>query len=505
MILDFAIDGRDPLSRTFDVCVVGSGPAGITLARRLAGRGLDVALMEAGGLDPDPRSQALYEGELAGLPYYPLDAARLRFFGGTSGHWAGWCRALRPPDFETRPGVPMSGWPISAADLAPYRDEADRILDLGPAPEDPAPDPDGIFQEFDFRFSTPPTRFGPKYQAEIGGTDNLLLALNANLVDIRLTDDLGRVAHLVFRSYAPGDPGTRLSARACVLCLGGLENARALLAADRQMPQGVGNGHDLVGRFFCEHPGFRVADVLFEQPAPPIPAGSTAVNPDHRFFRPTDAFLRRNALPGFFWLLLRDEVLRLPASLPKRLAHDAACGIPFAERLAEEVLGREVKCPGDRGTLTGQLILTSEQMLDRDSRVALAPERDALGQRRIVLDWRLAERDLAWIHDATATFGGFLADRGIGRLRLHEWLAEKSWGVLGTYAPEGSYHHMCTTRMSPDPRTGVVDRDCRVHGIANLYLAGSSVFATPGWANPTYTVVQMALRLGDHLAGELKR
>ena len=134
------------MSRTFDVCVVGAGPAGITLARRLAGDGLDVALMEGGGLEPEPRSQALYEGELVGLPYYPLDAARLRYFGGTSNHWAGWCRALRPPDFEARPGVPMSGWPISAADLAPYSAETDGILGLGPRAGGAGADPGRSFR-----------------------------------------------------------------------------------------------------------------------------------------------------------------------------------------------------------------------------------------------------------------------------------------------------------------------------------------------------------------------
>jgi choline dehydrogenase-like flavoprotein len=503
MILDFQTDGREALDRTFDVCVVGSGPAGITLARRLASQGLDVALMEGGGLELDARSQALYEGALTGLPYYPLDAARLRYFGGTSNHWAGWCRALLPSAFETRPGVPLSGWPISAADLAPYSAETDSILDLGPAQEEPAPGPDDAFQEIDFRFS-PPTRFGRKYHAEISRTRNLLLALNANLVDIVLTGDLGRVAHLVFRGYGPGDPGQALRARAFVLCLGGLENARALLSADRQMAGGVGNAHDLVGRFFCEHPSFTVADVLFEAPAPFIPANSSTVNPGFRYFRPTDGFLRRNELPGFFLLLMRDQVIRLPASLRRRLARYAACEVPFAERLSEQVLGREVNCPGDPRTLSGRLDITSEPILDRDSRVLLGPERDALGQRRIVLDWRLTERDLAWLRDATVAFGALLASEGVGRIRLRDWVMQEPPVPLGADGPVGSYHHMCTTRMSTDPRTGVVDRDCRIHGIENLYLGGSSVFSTPGWANPTYTIVQMALRLGDHLAGELK-
>ena len=151
--------------------------------------------------------------------------------------------------------------------------------------------------------------------------------------------------------------------------------------------------------------------MLFEEPAPPIPATSIGGNPGYRYFRPTDAFSGATRCRASS-AAAAGRVIRLPASLPRRLAHEAACGVPFAERLSEQVLGRQVKCPGDPETLSGRLDLTSEQMLDRDSRVILAPERDALGQRRIVLDWRLTERDVAWLRDATVAFGGYLADAG---------------------------------------------------------------------------------------------
>ena len=134
MIFDATTAESDLLERRFDACVIGAGPAGITLARRLAAQGLTVALMEAGGLELTADSQDLYAGEITGLDYYPLDVARLRYFGGTSNHWGGWCRELDAYDFRPHPYAAFSGWPIAKSDLDPYQGEADAILDLAPPP-----------------------------------------------------------------------------------------------------------------------------------------------------------------------------------------------------------------------------------------------------------------------------------------------------------------------------------------------------------------------------------
>jgi choline dehydrogenase-like flavoprotein len=155
----------------------------------------------------------------------------------------------------------------------------------------------------------------------------------------------------------------------------------------------------------------------------------------------------------------------------------------------------------------GKLGIILEQELNPDSRVMLGDEVDAFGQRRMILDWRLTERDIHTMRTAAEIVGRSLAARGYGRLKVRDWLREEPADIPqmneGGDHQIGLYHHLCTTRMSEDPRTGVVDRDCRVHGIDNLHIAGGSVFATAGFANPTYTIVQMALRLGDHLGARL--
>ena len=288
MIVDTAAE-RGAFVSNFDVCVIGTGPAGISLARRLSAAGASVALMEAGGLEIDAESQDAYAGTGAGLDYLPLDTCRQRSLGGTSNQWGGMCRNLNSYDFAAHPWHHWSGWPIGKADLDPYRADVRDILELSypvktyrrdptqqpnpdPSFDDPLDFPDVLLTQtsarlrrISFRFS-PPVRFGEKFRAEIAASKRIRLGLNANLVDLRLSGDHGAVTEAVFRCYEPADPGFAVRARFFALCAGGIENARILLAARSQAPEGIGNRNDLVGRFFNEHPTFTVADVLYERP-----------------------------------------------------------------------------------------------------------------------------------------------------------------------------------------------------------------------------------------------
>jgi choline dehydrogenase-like flavoprotein len=529
VIVDAAGPDRTAFAGSFDACVIGAGPAGITLARRLAAAGAAVALMEAGGLEISAESQDAYAGRNVGLDYYELDVARLRYFGGTSNHWSGMCRNLDPYDFAPHPWHPLSGWPIGKADLDPYRAGTRDILELShpvarrdrrrfghptraPGPADAGlldfPDEDFAqaaprFRHVSFRYS-PPVRFGEKYRAEIAASERIRLGLNANLVDLRLADDHGAVVGAVFRGYDPADPGFTVPARFYALCTGGIENPRLLLAFRSQEPAGIGNRHDLVGRFFCEHPNLVVADVLYER----------TLDARFGFYAPTPAFIAEQAILNVGLTLVAPPPPP-PLGLGKATARSVACSADFLEALAEQVLGRPPGCERDglgawlaRGGApaphAGRIETTSEQALDRASRVRLGNERDAFGLPRPELDWRLGELDYHTMRVVTAALGMHLAEQGIGRARVRDWLLAEPPRIPGVAAGEiAGWHHMCTTRMADDPRHGVVDRDCRVHGLANLYLGGSSVFATTGHANPTYTIVQLALRLGDHLTGRL--
>lgn len=502
MIYDTSGPQRTAFDHIFGACVVGTGPAGVTLARRLAAAGIDVALMEGGDRDYTSESQLLYEGAVTGLDYFALDVARLRFFGGSSNHWSGYCRVLDARDFEPHPYQPLSGWPIRKSDLDPYRAAANEILDIqGWSGETHPPAlPDAALQPILYRHSAP-TRFAEKYAAEIEASDHLNLGLNANLVDLRL-DASGAITEARFRAFTPGDPGFVVRAQRYILCAGGIENPRILLNARSQRPEGLGNEHGLVGRYFAEHPHINFGEILFREPF---------FAREH--YAPTTPFMTETESLNFNVNVRETPGVELPLSLPKEVAREIVCRTPFVERLAQRVVDRTLRCDGGLGVRTffdrreqpdalfGTADLQMEQVLNPENRVRLIAEADSLGLNRIALNWQFQEIDRHTARVAMRSFAALLAAQDRGRIRPPGWLLEDDWNA-GMQAGDiiGSYHHMCTTRMSDDPRTGVVDRNCRVHGISNLYIGGSSVFATAGHATPTYSIVQLALRLGDHIA-----
>jgi choline dehydrogenase-like flavoprotein len=500
-------EGRAAFDRRFDVCVIGAGPAGITLARRLASHGLTVALMEAGGLEFSEESQAVFAGESVGLTFPDLEVARLRYLGGSSGHWNGLCRALDEKDFLARPENPDAGWPIGKADLDPFADEVHEILDLVPIEDGAAAassDAPGFHRIHYFRSA--PTRFGEKYLAELEAAPEIALALHANLVDLRLNDTLDAVTGAVFKGYAADDAGFTVTAATYALCCGGIENARLLLNFTGQAPAGIGNGNDLVGRYFNDHPGTPppLGEIIFTR-MPPA---------EVQFFAPGEELTAElGTLPQ---LIRINHMQRRSLPFGKELARSLQCAVPYADRLTEAVLGDRLQC--DTGGIEdwwlsrdtdrhpwGRVVHNSQAALNPDSRVTLSDETDAFGMRRVRLDWQTLPIDDHTIRENVLAFAGWLADSDIGRMRIYDWVLSEAPIETASAIGESmsSYHHMCTTRMSADPAKGVVDADCKVHGIANLYIGGSSVFASTGFENPTFTIVQLALRLGDHLGDHL--
>jgi choline dehydrogenase-like flavoprotein len=458
-----------------DLCIVGAGPAGQVVARALAGHGPRICLVESGGCPPDRATQALSVGRNLGRAYFRLRDARQRGFGGSSGHWdipLGGARRgarlypLEPIDFETRDWLPHSGWPFRRARLDPYYARAATICGIRPErltavahglagrplPLDPELVRTAVFQ------------LGPSDlwwgEAARVGLDRAGVTLleHGTVIEIETGSRARRVTGV--RVATLTGQRLRVAAKVVVLAAGGIENARLLLLSDRVRRQGLGNDRDLVGRFFMEHP-YLAAGVLAAPEGLLQEIGLYAVH-------------RADGTWAEGRLTLAEPVVRR-----ERLC---GCGVRL--------------CPRPGGGLVLEVL--AEQSPDPDSRVLLDPRRrDALGQRRVCLDWRVQERDLTMIARAAQLIGGHLEARGLGRFQA------VPDGALATARLSGGRHHMGTTRMHADPAHGVVDADCRVHGVDNLYMTGSSVFPTGGYANPTLTVVALALRLADHLAGRL--
>ena len=489
MIEDAARLSTESLAgRAFDVCIVGSGPAGITLARRLAVKGLSVGLFEAGGLEPTEELRDAYRGPTVGRPeYFPLDECRLRYFGGSSNHWGGWTRPLDAYDFIAKPHHPLAEWPIGERDLAPYAENVTDILNLPPVrrPPDLFIDGEPDLLPRMFWFSVPPTNFSRKFRSELDASEKITVYLNANLIDLRLDENRRAVTEAVFRTFERSETFS-VTARAFVLCLGGLENPRALLNADSQIAGGIGNENDLVGRTFMEHPHAPVGKVVLRQ----APTWMLV-------YSPTPEFMQTKRILNFGMRISQIEQW-YSGHFTGALEREPPCTAGFDAILAAALKGDPPPCPAH----VADAFVACEQELVPENRVRLIAQRDRLGLRRIELDWRLSEMDFRTLLTAATHMAERLAATDRGRMQIVDWLlagetptAKQLWG---------GNHHMGTTRMSDDPKRGVVDANARVHSVENLYCGGSSVFASSGHANPTYTIVQLALRLGDHLGGKLR-
>ncbi len=483
-----------------DVCIVGAGAAGIALALELEGSGLDVVLLESGGRTEEAPIQALYAGDNAGVPL-DLTRVRQRWLGGTTNSWAGWSRPLDADDFEARDFIPHSGWPLSWDDLAPYWGRALALCQAGalqfdaeaiyaeagrtPLPVDPARVETVVYQY------SPPTRFGTEYADELEAAGDVRLYLHANLVEIVLADGGGRVSKL--RCATLQGTEFEVNAGQVVLAMGGMETPRIMLASNRQEPAGVGNGNDLVGRYWMEHAHFYGGAHLLLDPG-----------------LDTELFEKKTVVPTF-----DDEH---PDGLPVKVR--AALALPLAVRQAEGLptlagtMGR-VRAgdePGRTGRLDAAVVrpllrdageapplfamtIRSEQLPNPDSRVRLGEERDALGLPRLVLDWKVTDADHGTVHRSLELIGAELGRAGVGRL----WMPLDAEGRYRLPRISGGGHHMGGTRMSASPETGVVDADCRVHGLDNLFVSGAQVFATGGFANPVITLLALAFRLADKL------
>ena len=502
--------------QSYDFCICGAGPAGITLALEL-GKSYRVLLLEGGSFDYTEESQEDYKGEIIGHDYFPLTATRLRYFGGSSNHWGGWCRPLDEYDFQTPPGGDLSGWPIDRSDLDPYLEGAKRLVGLeGKSFLPPAKrawwesriEEGGDWEKVAFAWSEPATRFGREYGDAIKQSENIDCYLNANVLGLTLADDGRSVREVTVADYN----GRRFRAKASyvVIAFGGLENARFLLNCDQQNSKGIGNDYGLVGRYFCDHPHFIVGDYILEDRlqqwiAHDLPEDvQTEDLEKYRFFAATQSFLQKHDCLNFYVRFQPRNVIpaALKATFKERLRR-SICSSDLVKATLDEFRARDLVCPqGFDGTVK----VVSAQEPSPRSRVTLIDEKDRFGLRRMALDWELSDVEKHTFKTAALEFGALMARRRLGRLRIRDWVLSDKDGFPGIqdYEVAGN-HHMCTTRMATTPREGVVDSDQRVFGMQNLYIGGSSVFSTTGYVNPTFTIIQMSLRLAAHLDGRVRQ
>ncbi len=529
-----------------DICIVGAGAAGITLALQFADTQTQVLLLEAGGWDEEPATQALYDGELAPATRHPPPIRyRRRQFGGSTAIWGGRCVPFDPIDFEPRAWVPHSGWPIPYEQVARHYGQAAALCEAGDAHFHAARDWPDILHGFagaDFsadtleRFSCP-TNFARRYAARLRAAANIRVVLHANVTQIRTGQDGAAVTGLAAASLATASMAGRrfeVGAETYVLAAGGLETTRLLLARSDQHPAGIGNAHDQLGRFYmCHlagtlgalrphvavHHGYTLAEdgaycrrrlTLRPDAQRRLRTGNFTARLHHP--RIGDPSHRSGALSALYLaapLITPEYATRLQdggRGLATYLGHagNIARAPVQTARFMLHLLGRRMladrKFPSiivapPSGCFS--LDVHAEQLPNPDSRVTLGAGTDALGMPPLRVDWRHLPADIDTVRLALRALAADLARTGAATLDYDEDAVEELMLRDGAYGG----HHIGTARMSASPRDGVVDGDCLVHGMRNLFVAGSAVFPTSGQANPTLTIVALALRLAKHMQG----
>jgi choline dehydrogenase-like flavoprotein len=481
MLIDLGVLPQNFKLKKYDVCICGTGPAGVSAARSLAAKGKKVALLEGGALSYTEQSQNLYEGKSIGInDWDAVKNCRLRFLGGTSNHWSGLCSYFDDSDFEERFDG-FSSWPIARSEAYKYFDLAKKTLDL---PENAflnTPKWQGDnFKSFVSAMS-PPTRFGYKYQEELKGSKNIDLFINANLTNIHLYESLNAVNYLEVKSYT--NTKFKFTAEQFVLAMGTIENARMLLASNTQMQQGIGNQNDMVGRCYMEHFNIGYGRFAVDNKAA-WKHGKITLNPSPKLIKKTKI---GNAVLSFDPSFQAESYGR--TRVLKQSLRNFVCKSHNATEFARKLV--DFNCVGD-GFITSMI----EQSPNLDSRVTLDKATDIFGIPKVVLNWQYNDLDIHTITTLGIEAAKEMARLRVARVQLADYILDKE-------IPQKEIGHHChqmgTTRMSASPKHGVVDENLRVHGMKNLYIAGSSVFPTGGGCNPTFTLTMLSIRLGEYL------
>lgn len=566
-----------------DVVIIGGGPAGLTIARELFDTALTVLVVESGILHETPEHAALNEVEsvsepqsaaqrqkraefhgansLFWMPSAQSYGVRCRALGGSTHAWAGKSAPFDPIDFSARPWAGCEGWPVGREALSPYIARAAKVLNLGPTCSDdefwtlskirpPGPPIDKeVLASYFWQFARDRIdqldimRFGREFTRQ--HASNVRVLLNATVKQIELTPDGTRLHGLQIATI--DNVCSKVRANTAVVAASGIENPRLLLASNKVQSKGIGNSHDLVGRFLMDHVGARVAafdpkdvDPIIKRfglyslhhegrafmymhglsLSPSVQKAEHLLNaalyfmpqraPDDpldalkRLLRGKSYDIRADVLSVIHGapLLAKGAGLRLLGSQAMPEIIKTAI-IDAAIRYDPNLAAQEFQSRGLPHKLTGISIdAISEQRPNPDSRVTLSDRTDRLGVPLARIDWRICDQERFTIMRLAQLTSKAFSQAGLPQPEWAPWVsqARPADGVLIDMA-----HTLGTTRMSTRPAEGVVDIDCRVHGVQGLYIAGGSVFPSSGHANPTLMILALAIRLADTLKSELLR
>lgn len=458
----------------YDVAIIGSGPAGISCALKLLDDDIKVAVLEGGGEYYSKESLEPYKGQTIGDKYFDLQFARQRFFGGSSNHWSGWCRALDSFDYEYKSFHELANWPIKKTDLDPYLSQASKILEIKDTYDDQIVNNQYGIKKISFNRSSP-VRFGEKYKKIFQGSNHDLY-LNSNLINFQKN---GSTFHTgFFRSFT--GKSLKIKSRVFVLATGGIENSRLMLALNQKNADSLFKKDMPIGNYWMEHPHFIIGESV-------IPRGWK-----DRYLALTGSKKRE--------LGILNCRIRFDGNIGQfglnKMIRDIACYAPETGKYIYDLMERQLVC--------GATIHAAwEQAPIKNNKITLSnTQKDIFGIPRPILHYKKSSFDKRTVYESIKQIALFGNSLSYGKIKLFDFVSS-----LGNYPDNdelAGYHHMGGTRMSDSNEIGVVDRNLKVHGADNFFVAGSSVFPSGGHANPTLSIVQLSLKLGQHIKNFLK-
>jgi choline dehydrogenase-like flavoprotein len=480
----------------YDICIAGTGPAGISVAKQLLGTNLKIAIIESGGLEPEPEYQELNEGINSGPRYLSLDSSRLRCFGGAGKLWAGHCAPFKSDEFDKKSYVPLSGWPISLDDLKVYYKQAAEMLGisyekfynkdlLGKTFKEKSfkeINRDNSFLSANFRqVSNVDNRdLAEKYRNDFESSVNTHVIFHSTVTKLNFSKNTKNVESVSIADL--NNNSGIIKAKIFVLACGALENPRILLTSKKFYKKETHIDSNLVGSCFMSHPSItEVAEI------------HKSTVEKHITKNDSD-----NTLQVSFEVNSRERMKQ------KILRHSLSIA-PSADLLDKStyssgrIFSRFKKLFEDFNLFSSNIwnLSVGLELPPRlSNNLKLHNTKDALGVSKINIFWDdLGKIEKDTVVKSVKTIARELGLLGTGKIKFkNELLSGQSYKF-----DDPINHHIGTTRMSDSSKTGVVDKNCKVFGVSNLYIAGSSVFTTSSIVSPTYTIIAISLRLGEYL------
>lgn len=454
----------------FPVVIFGSGPAGITTALELEKKNIKCLLVEAGDEVYSATSQEFFKGKTIGDPITDLSSSRLRQFGGTSGHWGGWSKPMEKYNLEL--------WPLKAQDLNPYLKKTCEILNINNQFRKLSLNE--YFNQIEFQYSN--VRFANKFKNHIKNTNNILLVLNTQLSHL-----VGQNNNTDYAECISEKSRKRIKAKYFILACGGIENSRLLLWTKEKNSGFIDNSLP-IGKYWMNHPWVLAGVGIIDKKKMKEKFKDNFLKYDGplHFAARRELIIKKKILSAAIYMNAKEDT-----KIYKEIIKDILCVAPeYGKKIARMIFKKDLKC--------GNIFMHLEENPNENNKIILDNKKDRFEIPTIKLFYKKSNETLRTAKLFLEEFGNLCIKENLGRIAI-----EKKIYNLEGFESMGAYHHMGGTRIGVNKFDSVADKNLKIHNINNLYISGSSNFVTSGYTNPTFTIIQLAIRLSEKIKERL--